>query len=118
MVDKLDFVPGQWTLWVRMKGDDPKTATYQAIFTSSGQDSGQVTVSSGGTLYTGAWQEKGFGTAKENVKFSIQDPAGSGKELHFTGFMVGLAMGGYLSPSALLGALDFDGSWSAYKTGD
>ncbi len=108
MSDTLDSVPGNWTLWVRMK-DDQATATYQAVFAASGS----VTVGS----QTGSWEEKEGDTA-ENVTFKIQDPAGSGKELTFSGYMVGLAMGGYVKGPSLLDKILPDGSWAAYKTSD
>lgn len=114
MSDTLDSVPGQWTLWVRTNTDQTATtATYQAAFAASGQ----VTVTVGETSYTGTWQEKVTGSGTdENVNFQIPDPTGSGKELSFTGYMVGLAMGGYIK--GIIGPVMSPGTWSAYKTSD
>lgn len=108
----LDSVPGQWTLWIRTNAD-PTTVTDQAAFAASGQ----VTVTAGGNSYSGTWSEKGSGSADENVTFEIPDPAGSGDQLKFDGYMVGLAMGGMIT-HGLLGVLHPRGSWSAYKTSD
>lgn len=113
MSDTLDSVPGNWTLWMRMTANPTTTVTYQAVFAASGN---VVTVTSGGTSYSGTWQEKGTGV-KENVTFQLQGFEGSDKESRFTGYMVGLAMGGYIE-GLLTTPLDSPGNWSAHKTSD
>lgn len=121
MQPTLDSVPGTWTLWVRMKAH-PTTVHYQAVFTASapGATEGTVTVTGGPSPCSGTWKEK-VSDEKENVKFTIPDPAGSGKEFKFRGYMVGGAMGGYIDGH--IGPLDTavlrsPGDWAAHKTSD
>jgi hypothetical protein len=113
MSDTLDSVPGNWTLWMRLKDSPTTTVVYQAVFAASGN---AVTVTAGGTSYSGTWQEKGAGI-KENVTFQLQGFVTPNKESRFTGYMVGLAMGGYIE-GILTTPLDSPGNWSAYKTSD
>jgi len=112
----LNQVAGTWALWVRTR-IDPATATYTAVFTPSGTDpsQGTVTVQVGPASYSGPWKQKeDWLDEDENVSFSLQDPSGSGDELHFSGHLVGAAMGGTtrhkLNP--------LFGAWAASKTSD
>ena len=116
MAATLDQVAGTWTLWVRTKGH-PTTATYQATFVASppGASQGQVTLTSDGKSYTGRWQETDE-RLEEKVKFQVDGLVEPGREVHFTGYMVGLAMGGYVP--GFLGPVMAPGAWAGYKTGD
>lgn len=112
MSDTLDSVPGSWTLWMR-KPQDTAAATFQATFTNSGDaSSGNVTV--GGN--SGQWQETEEASS-ENIKFTIEDPEGSGHTYTFSGFMVGLAAGGTFKEASAILPIPA-GAWSAYKTSD
>lgn len=108
MADTLDSVPGTWTLWVRTAQDPTSTVTYQAVFTAPAQ----LTVTGDGTSYKGTWKEKGSGVF-ENVTFTIENLLRPGEDSNFSGYMVGLAMGGGIGSM-----FDPSGAWSAYKTSD
>ncbi|HEX6372529.1 MAG TPA: hypothetical protein VF006_26650 [Longimicrobium sp.] len=115
MTETLESVVGTWTLFVRTR-QHQATATYTATFEASGTDAshGTVTVSAGGTSVTGSWrQAPDMFDEDQNVHFTIPDPAGSGEELHFSGHLVGNAMGGTIRH----GINPFFGAWSACRSG-
>ncbi|HEY7770564.1 hypothetical protein [Longimicrobium sp.] len=115
MTETLESVVGTWTLFVRTR-ERPATATYTATFEASGPDAyqGTVTVSGGETSVTGTWrQAKDMFDEDTNVHFTVADPAGSGTEFHFSGHLVGNAVGGTIRH----GLIDiFFGAWSACRS--
>lgn len=111
----LESVVGTWSLFVRTR-EHPATATYTATFevSETGEPHGTVTVDAGGTPITGKWrQSRDPFDEDQDVHFTIADPAGSGKELHFSGHLVGNAMGGTIRHEINL----FFGAWSACRSG-
>ena len=115
MANTLDRVPGTWTLWVRTK-EHPTTA-YQATFVASSPDAreGHVTLTADGKSYSGKWQDD-KDTLDEHVKFQIKGLLKPDHEVHFTGHMVGRAMGGFVP--GWLGVLDIRAAWAGSKTSD
>jgi hypothetical protein len=116
MTDTLDQVPGTWRFWLATK-ENPHTTEYSAVFVASspGSSDGEVTLTLNGTSFTGTWQEKKQAD-DERVTFKIEGVEGGGRTSHFHGYLVGLAMGGYIA--GLLGPITPHGSWSAYKVSD
>lgn len=115
MTETLESVVGTWTLFVRTRKHHA-TVTYTAAFEASGTDAshGTVTVSGGETPVTGSWrQANDLFDEDVNVHFTIADPAGTGEEFHFSGHLVGNAVGGtirhVINP--------FFGAWSACRSG-